>query len=138
MTDKPAKGSLWRHHSGRVYRVLFLTNDTDDQRSGYPATVVYEGVANGKLWSGPLDDWRRRMTPIDLPSEARADGVRALPYLIHFARQRWDGCFTYTVEEAIERWLSGEFRRDAEESDAKARVRSALTLPSSTAQTGDK
>lgn len=49
---------------------------------------------------------------------------RALPYLIHFVRQRWDGDFTYSVEEAIRRWSEGEFHNDAAESDAKARARS--------------
>ena len=59
MTD-PTPGSIWKHSSGRVYTVLFLTND-DGSREKYPRTVVYIGAANGKLWSGRLDDWHRRM-----------------------------------------------------------------------------
>jgi hypothetical protein len=56
-------GSRWRHHSGRVYTVLFLTN-TEGDGVRYPYTVVYEGE-NGNRWSGPLDDWHRRMTLLD-------------------------------------------------------------------------
>jgi len=58
-TPEPFDGSVWRHHSGRYYEVLFLTNEHD--RSDYPRTVVYQGQ-NGKRWSGPLADWHRRMT----------------------------------------------------------------------------
>jgi hypothetical protein len=59
---EPNPGSLWKHHSGRIYKVLFLTNERDSRQDKYPRTVVYEGE-NGKRWSGPLSDWYRRMTP---------------------------------------------------------------------------
>lgn len=62
MPDEPAMLSRWKHHSGREYTVLFLTNEPDGEKC--PRTVVYEGD-NGKLWSGPLNDWHRRMTLID-------------------------------------------------------------------------
>lgn len=62
MTDTPEEGSKWRHHSGRIYTVLFLTNNEGEgQKDGYPVTVVYRGD-NGRRWSGPLSDWHRRMT----------------------------------------------------------------------------
>jgi len=70
---EPTEESVWRHHSGRYYQVLFLTNEHD--RSDYPRTVVYQGLENGKKWSGPLEDWHRRMTfvsiinPMDYPAE---------------------------------------------------------------------
>jgi hypothetical protein len=67
---KPAEGSYWRHHSDRVYRVLFIANDTDDPRPGYRPTVVYEGVGNGKKWAGPLSDWHRRMRPYKAEGKA--------------------------------------------------------------------
>lgn len=57
--NEPISGSRWLHHSGRVYTVLFLTN-VELRDPKYPRTVVYVGV-NGKLWSGPLNDWFRRM-----------------------------------------------------------------------------
>lgn len=69
-TSVPKEGSKWRHHSGRIYTVLFLTNfegaDGADEarRSAYPPTVIYQGE-NGLRWSGPLNDWYRRMTEIE-------------------------------------------------------------------------
>lgn len=62
---RPQSGEQWRHHSGRVYTVLFLTNNEGDGvKDKYPVTVVYQGD-NGKRWSGPLSDWHRRMTRIE-------------------------------------------------------------------------
>lgn len=62
MSIEPKEGQVWRHHSGRIYQVLFLTNNEGDgQRDKYPVTVVYRGE-NGYRWSGPLSDWHRRMT----------------------------------------------------------------------------
>jgi hypothetical protein len=74
---EPAENSRWKHHSGRIYTVLFLTNEPDEEgfwpnlkrrlrigRTGkYPRTVVYQGD-NGKRWSGSLWDWHSRMTEI--------------------------------------------------------------------------
>ena len=60
MTEKPEEGSMWLHHSGRPYRVLFIANDTDNPKPDYPPMVVYEG-ANKRRWAGRLDDWHRRM-----------------------------------------------------------------------------
>jgi len=55
-------GSTWKHSSGIVYKVLLIANTEGDQvKEKYPATVVYQGP-NGKVWSGRLDDWHRRMT----------------------------------------------------------------------------
>lgn len=62
-------GSLWRHHSGRLYRVLFLTNvpekhdaPDEDRRKKYPTTVVYENADSGRKFSRRADDWHRSMT----------------------------------------------------------------------------
>lgn len=62
MTSKPEPGSFWQHHSGNLYRVLFIANDVENPRPDYPVTVIYETVHNGKKWAGRLDDWHRRMT----------------------------------------------------------------------------
>lgn len=62
MNEKPQPGSFWQHHSGNLYRVLFIANDVDDPKSDYPPTVIYETVSNNKKWAGRLDDWHRRMT----------------------------------------------------------------------------
>jgi hypothetical protein len=59
--EKPELNSIWMHHSGRLYRVLFIANDVEDSKPDYPITVIYEGQ-NGKKWAGRLDDWYRRMT----------------------------------------------------------------------------
>lgn len=67
--ELPQKGSVWRHHSGRLYRVLMLTNVAGEGEEPYPVTVVYEGT-NGNVWSGKASDWHRRMTP------AKADEFR--------------------------------------------------------------
>ena len=64
MTEEPKSGSIWRHHSGRIYTVLFLVNEPDSTKPEYPRTVVYVGQ-NGKLWAGRLDDWHRRMTALN-------------------------------------------------------------------------
>ena len=67
----PAPGSIWKHHSGRLYKVLFLTNTTGDGLK-YPPSVVYEGYhpTPPNLWSCPLDDWHRRMSyvGVNLPA----------------------------------------------------------------------
>lgn len=62
--NKPVPYSKWKHHSGRVYTVLFIANDVDDPKPEYPPTVVYQGE-NSKYWAGKLDDWHRRMTLIE-------------------------------------------------------------------------
>jgi hypothetical protein len=58
--EEPEVGSVWEHHSGRIYVVLFLVNEPNSDKPDYPRTVIYRGP-NGKLWSGRLDDWHRRM-----------------------------------------------------------------------------
>lgn len=63
MIERPERGSMWMHRSGRTYRVLFIANDVPDPKPEYPVTVVYEGI-NGARWAGRLDDWHRRMTKL--------------------------------------------------------------------------
>lgn len=48
-------GAMFRHHSGRVYKVLFLAN-TRHLEPKHPVTVIYEG-ANGSKWSKSLGDF---------------------------------------------------------------------------------
>lgn len=65
---KPTPGSFWLHtKTGNVYEVLHIANDVENPRPQYPTSVVYRGVHNGKVWSGRLDDWHRRMKehPLD-------------------------------------------------------------------------
>ena len=51
----PKAGSVYRHHSGRVYTVLALANTTRISVS-FPVTVFYMG-ANGATWTRPAADF---------------------------------------------------------------------------------
>lgn len=75
----PEPGAIWQHYSGRMYRVLFLTNMHSDGIK-YRPEVVYEGVDNFRRWSGRLDDWHRRMTLKFAPDGTmmNADGTRSI------------------------------------------------------------
>jgi len=55
-------GTEWRHHSGRIYVVLFRANDVPEPRPEYPLTIVYQNRVNGTIWAARADDWHRRMT----------------------------------------------------------------------------
>lgn len=59
MSDNiPCAQQVWKHHSGRMYRVLMVTNTTHPSEK-FPPTVVYTNVINGTMWSRPLSDWHR-------------------------------------------------------------------------------
>lgn len=62
MIDKPKQHTVWKHHSGRLYEVLYIANDVEDPKPDYPVMVVYQNVENYTVWAGRLDDWHRRMT----------------------------------------------------------------------------
>ncbi len=59
----PKDDSLWRHHTGRMYRVLLIAN-RDSTRPEYPITVVYRGT-NQKIWSKPLSNFLEKMTWVE-------------------------------------------------------------------------
>lgn len=59
--ELPETWSLWRHKSGRIYRVMSLANMTAT-KPGYPKTVVYECVTSGEIYTKPLDKWHESMT----------------------------------------------------------------------------
>ena len=50
----PIVGSRWRHHSGRVYVILMITNIDSSNPDKFPVTAVYQGE-NGKRWSRSVD-----------------------------------------------------------------------------------
>lgn len=60
--ELPAIGSLWKHHNGNVYKVVCFTNIESTRPDKYPLTVVYQNVANKKLYSRRFCDWHRSMT----------------------------------------------------------------------------
>lgn len=74
MTVEIKPGSVWQHHSGSLYTVLFIANDVPDPKPDYPGMVVYQGE-NGKRWAGRLDGWHRRMTLKSEASEPSGDTV---------------------------------------------------------------
>lgn len=55
----PEPQSRWRHHSGREYTVLQVT----EMNHGHPSFVIYQGD-NGKMWCRPLTDWHK-MEPVN-------------------------------------------------------------------------
>lgn len=59
----PAVGSNWSHTNGNNYQVTLVTNLLST-RAEYPVTVVYTNQANGTVWSRPLTEWYRSMTPV--------------------------------------------------------------------------
>lgn len=63
MSTVPTISSLWQHYNGVVYRVVLIANSDSGNCDKYPVTVVYQGVLNHKIWSRPLSDWYRSMTP---------------------------------------------------------------------------
>ena len=55
----PVVGSRWRHHSGRVYVILMMTNIEPGRQEDFPTTVVYQGP-QGHRYSRPLVDFLGR------------------------------------------------------------------------------
>jgi hypothetical protein len=60
-TSLPKIGSRWRHRNGARYTVLLIANGATSRPDEYPVTVVYQGDANGFVWSRRADDWHRSM-----------------------------------------------------------------------------
>lgn len=76
-TSLPLAGSAWRHHSGRAYTVLLLSNTEGDDPERFVPTVVYQGE-DGRVWSRPVSDWHRSMSLLAAPKQTPASG---LPYM---------------------------------------------------------
>lgn len=62
--EAPAPYSIWRQRNGNLYEVIAIAN-TDSTRPDYKPTVVYRGVANGKIWARLLSDWRRSFALVE-------------------------------------------------------------------------
>lgn len=58
----PNPGEIYMHTNGGLYRVMLLTNLTNE-RADHPPDVVYVGE-NGNIWSRRLSDWSRSMTKV--------------------------------------------------------------------------
>jgi hypothetical protein len=61
--EYPPVESHWIHTNGEEYEVICYTNTATTLPEKYPITVIYSG-RNGKIWSRPLADWHRSMTPV--------------------------------------------------------------------------
>lgn len=61
----PELNSHWQHYNGKQYRVISIANEhcPPGHRHKYPVTVVYTN-AKGKVFTRPLHDWHRSMTPL--------------------------------------------------------------------------
>lgn len=55
--------TLWRHHSGRIYRVTGFTNIATSDPDKFPPTVVYESLDTGYKWSRPIIDFQEKFEP---------------------------------------------------------------------------
>jgi len=54
------KGTVCRHHSGRVYTVLEIAN-TEHSSEKFPKMVVYMG-ANGNIWTRKESEFSKKFT----------------------------------------------------------------------------
>jgi hypothetical protein len=59
--EHPKEFSVWEHHTGNRYRVLFLTNINTKDTVKYPTTVIYRNVESAVLYSRPLSRWHASM-----------------------------------------------------------------------------
>lgn len=64
MSTLPSPGSQWAHTNGNRYTVLCIANEFTERPEQYPQTVVYRGE-NGRIWSRPVSEWGRSMTPVE-------------------------------------------------------------------------
>lgn len=66
--------SRYIHRNGVEYEVLMIANG-ESTSPKYPPTIVYRGVANGKVWARPACDWGRSMQLIQRPTPAKVEGT---------------------------------------------------------------
>jgi hypothetical protein len=70
MTKIPSKGALYRHASGNIYEVKYVSNlnISPARRAEFPIAVFYENVATGDGYHRLLPDWNAsKMTEIVFP-----------------------------------------------------------------------
>lgn len=59
----PLPLTRWRHHSGREYVVVTVTNQHSDNPQKFPVTVVYRD-GQGRTWSRPVGQFLDKFTPL--------------------------------------------------------------------------
>lgn len=66
----PAKGEIWKHHSGRLYRIDGLRN-TAHPSDKFPVRVLYTQIDTGEEYDRALSDWHgsfgANAVPVDTP-----------------------------------------------------------------------
>lgn len=62
-TGYPRPGANFKHHSGRTYVILHITNIEATDPEKFPIEVVYRNIHNGTVWSRPLDKWMPKFSP---------------------------------------------------------------------------
>lgn len=61
---RPTPHSIWKHHSGDLYRVVTVANeDADPGATDWPILVVYQSIKDGKIWARPLTKWSEEFQP---------------------------------------------------------------------------
>ncbi|EPX9606366.1 hypothetical protein ACW6G5_004676 [Pseudomonas aeruginosa] len=66
--------SRYIHRNGVEYEVVMIANG-ESTNLKYPPTIVYRGVANGKVWARPACDWDRSMQLVERPAPAKVEGT---------------------------------------------------------------
>ncbi|HCF1075432.1 hypothetical protein AAEZ52_07530 [Pseudomonas aeruginosa] len=66
--------SRYTHRNGVEYEVVMIANG-ESTSPKYPPTIVYRGVANGKVWARPACDWDRSMQLVERPASAKVEGT---------------------------------------------------------------
>ncbi|HEP8722238.1 TPA: hypothetical protein VDU44_000093 [Pseudomonas aeruginosa] len=66
--------SRYIHRNGVEYEVVMIANG-ESTNPKYPPTIVYRGVANGKVWARPACDWDRSMQLVERPASAKVEGT---------------------------------------------------------------
>ena len=61
----PEIGSLWRHHSGDLYRIIDVLNLGSRRLDKFPVTIAYRGE-NGERWSRPFHAWHKSFTRVQV------------------------------------------------------------------------
>lgn len=59
--EQVRRGTVCRHHSGRVYTILSVLNGSVPETTDFPHMVSYVG-ANGNEWTRRVDDFVEKFT----------------------------------------------------------------------------
>ena len=60
--DQVQPGTRWRHHKGRYYRVLMLTNEHSEDPLRFPLTVIYMDEQQ-RTWARPMTQFIYKFAP---------------------------------------------------------------------------